>query len=273
MHITVYADILFLTNFLSNLFLLTLTEKIVRTDTRRLRRIVAAALGGVYACAAFLPQLTLLQSFVCRILAAGAMLCIAFRFHSYKHFLRCALLFTTALLLSGGCCYVLFFMTQLGIKTGAVLKSGIFYWHVPAHIIVLAFTAAYGLLFAFEKLITFYAARKQNLHTLRIVTPVGGVTLPALLDTGNALYDTASMLPVIIAEAKCFPMHAPQQHIPYRTLAGETHFMPVLRPLHVEIDGQRVGDCMLALTQTQLSSDGSFRALIHPALIQGESNS
>ncbi len=266
MHITVYADVLFLTNFLANWCLLGLTEKIVKTGARPWRLAAAAVLGGIYACAAFFPQLTLLQSFVFRILTALVMLCIAFRFRTCKHLLRCALIFVCALLLSGGGCYALFFMTKLGIKTGAVFKSGIFYWHVPIHSILLAFTGAYGLICVFERLITYYAVRKKNLHTLRIYTDAGIVTLPALLDTGNALFDPVSKLPVIVAEAACFGTVTPQRHIPYRTLAGETHFLPAVRPTRVEIDAATAGECMIALTGTRLCFDGSYRALIHPAV-------
>ncbi len=269
MHITIYADVLFLTNFLANLFLLRLTEKITKITAPPMRKLAAAFLGGIYACAAFFPQLSLLQSFIFRVLTAGVMLHIAFHFRSYKHFLRCNLIFLTASLLSGGICYALFFMTQLGIKTGTVFKSGIFYWHIPATVVLLAFFAASGILYAFETLANFYVSRKENLYTICVDTDGGRIALPALLDTGNALYDPPSRLPVLIAEADCFPKLATPCSIPYRTLAGETHFLPSFRPKSVEINGCPAADCMLALTQTRLSCDGSYRALIHPALIQG----
>lgn len=269
MQITVYVDVLFLTNFLSNLFLLEVTERIVRTGLRCWRRIVAALLGSMYACLAFYPELSFLQSATLRILTALVMLCIAFRFCTLRRFLRCTTVFFCAALLSGGACYALFFMTPLGIKTGAVLKSGVFYWHVPVYILLCGFAAMYTLLYAFEHLLAFCIQRRRSLHSLEFTIGQEYCCVPALLDTGNALFDATSGLPVIIAQADSVHTDtATLRRIPYRTLAGETKLLPVLRPEHISIDGCEVR-AMLALTPAQLSYENQFRALLHPACIQG----
>lgn len=269
MQITVYVDVLFLTNFLSNLFLLEVTEKLVRTGLRRWRRLIAALLGSLYACLAFYPDLSFLQGTTLRILTALTMLCIAFRFCTLRRFLRCTTVFFTTALLSGGACYALFFMTPLGIKTGAVLKSGVFYWHVPVYILLCGFAAVYALLYAFEHLLAFCIQRRRALHRLEFKIGQTHYCIPALLDTGNALFDALTGLPVIIAEADTVNTDtAALRRIPYRTLAGETKLLPVLKPEHIRIDGDEAF-AMLALTPARLSYEDQFRALLHPACIQG----
>ena len=269
MQITVYLDVLFLTNFLSNLFLLEVTEKLVRTGLRRWRRLVSALLGSMYACLSFFPALSFLQGAVLRILTALVMLCIAFRFCTLRRFLRCTTVFFCATLLSGGACYALFFMTPLGIKTGAVLKSGVFYWLVPVYVLLGGFGAVYALLYAFEHMLAFCIQRRRALHRLEFEIGQEHYCIPALLDTGNALFDTVRGLPVIIAEADSIHTDtAPLRRIPYRTLTGETKLLPILRPAHISIDGGEVR-AMLALTSVQLSYENQFRALLHPACIQG----
>ena len=269
MQITVYLDVLFLTNFLANLFLLEVTEKLVRTGLRRWRRLLSALCGSLYACLAFYPDLSFLQSAVLRILTALTMLCIAFRFCTLRRFLRCTIVFFCTALLSGGICYALFFMTPLGIQTGAVLKSGVFYWHVPVYILLIGFSAAYTLLYAFEHVLSFCTQRRHALHRLEFRIGKENCCIPALLDTGNALFDTVTGLPVIIAQAECVHTDtAALRRIPYRTLTGETSLLPVLRPEYISIDGSEVC-AMLAFTSVKLSYENQFRALLHPACIQG----
>ena len=190
---------------------------------------------------------------------------------SLKQFLQCSLWFLVVHLLAGGFSYALFFMTQLGIRTGTICSNSIFYWHVPGYIVLLAFLGAYGALCTMEKLLTFRAARKTSIHTVQISLNGTSITLPALMDTGNALYDPFTTLPVIIAEHSAVTItDAIHTHaIPYRTLAGEIRTLPTVRPDRVTIDGVVAPPCMLALTATRLCFDKQYRALLHPALIQG----
>lgn len=271
MHITIYADVLFITNLFSNLYLLLCTKKLTKNSAHFMRQLAGALLGSIYAVLLFFPSLSLLQSTMCKLLILLTLLCISFRFYSLKQFLQCALWFFSVHLLTGGLGYALFFMTQLGIQTGTVCSNGIFYWHVPIYIVLLAFIGAYGVLCATEKLLTFHAARKTNIYTLQISLNGTRITLPALMDTGNALYDPLYSLPVIIAEQNTISfIEATHSHtVPYRTLAGETRTLSAVRPDFVTIDGITAPPCILAFTDTRLSFDGQYRALLHPALIQG----
>jgi len=276
MHISIYADVLFLTNFLANFLLLHLTKKISKASTNILRLLASACLGSLYAMLLFFMPLTMWRSVLLHLLIGVAMLTVAFRFRSAKQLIQCALLYFSISLLSGGICYALFFLTSLGIASGAVLKNGVFYWHVPIYIIPIAFLLAYALCHALEKLLGFYALRKKNLYTLKLKYGDRQVTLRALVDTGNALYDPFNSLPVIVAEkSSAADLLTPETNtdtlhqIPYRTLEGKQHFLPAIKPDSIQIDGRAANDCMLALTDAKLSFDGQYTALLHNAAFQG----
>lgn len=268
MEITVYIDVLFITNFLSDFFLLHLTEKIARTEAHILRRIAAALLSSLYACLTFLQTLSFSQSIALRLLTALAMLCIAFRFCSPKQFARCTVIFLCGALLCGGACYALFFATPLGIQTGAIFKGGIFYWHIPVYVLLAAYAIVYALLYAFERLLSLYAHRHRLLYPLDIRLCGQAYSCTALLDTGNTLYDANTNLPVIILEADALPPSPIQRYITCRTIAGEAQTLPLIEPEAIYINGEKT-DAILALTQTHLNSEKQFRALLHPACIQG----
>ncbi len=270
MQITVYADLLFITNFLSNLFLLLTTEKILHTCTKTWRRTLAASVGALYAVCVYTKALAFLGQPVFFIVVLTLLMLCAFPIRSGKHLLRCWIVFLCVHALLGGICYVLFFMTNLGIRLGVVVKNGIVYLHVPFYIVFAAFLLGYALLCGLESFLSYIGARKSNLHTLCFSLGENNYSMSALLDTGNALFDPLTHLPVIIAQEDIFKADMQTlRHIPYRTLTGEANTLPALYIPKIYIDGRSAGSCMLAMTKASLSPDGQFCALLHPALFQG----
>ncbi len=271
MHITVYADLLFCTNFILNLFLLLCTKRLGKINSHIRRQLAGALLGSIYAVLAFFPSFTFLQSVLLKLALLPLLLLCSFRLHSCKQFAHCLILFGALQMLAAGGAYALFFMTDLGFATGAVVKNGIFYWHVPFFTVCCAALFAYGICFAGEKLLALYATRKQHIYTLQITLFEKTVTLSALLDTGNALYDCITQLPVIIAERQYIqPDNTTHSFsIPYKTLSGDVCSLPAYRPERITVNGKPAPPCVLALTEAQLCFDNTYQALLHPALIQG----
>ncbi len=270
MQITVYADLLFLTNFLTNLFLLMTTEKILQRRSNLWRRALAALLGALYAVCVYTKPLAFLGHPVLFGLFLTIVLLCAFPVYSGKHLLRCWLVFLCVHALFGGICYLLFFTTSLGIRFGAVLKNGVLYLHVPFYIPLATFPLGYALLLGLENIISYVNTRKSNLHILSFTTEEKNYTLSALLDTGNALYDSLTQLPVVIVQADAIDADTQNlRRIPYRTLTGEVRTLPAMYIQKIYIDGRETGGCMLALTDAKLSPDGRFCALLHSALFQG----
>ena len=78
MHVTIYADVLFLSNLLSNLYLLLCTKKLTKNNAHFMRQLTGALLGSIYAVLLFFPSLTLLESTMCKLLVLLTLLCISF---------------------------------------------------------------------------------------------------------------------------------------------------------------------------------------------------
>ena len=74
----IYADTLFALSVFTDYLLLVVTARFCSLRLRRWRYLAAAALGGVYAVAVFLPDMAWLAHPLCELCAAGFMGLIAF---------------------------------------------------------------------------------------------------------------------------------------------------------------------------------------------------
>ncbi|WP_274363333.1 sigma-E processing peptidase SpoIIGA [Paenibacillus thermotolerans] len=129
------------------------------------------------------------------------------------------------------------------------------------------------------------------------------INCQGLIDTGNHLYDPLTRTPVMVMEASLWSPHVPQQWldairsgeadsivgrmggeseeafpwperirlVPYRGINGRTKFMLAMKPDEVAImqDGRRIAvdKVLIGLDGGQLSSEGAYRAIVHPALV------
>lgn len=146
---------------------------------RAWRVALAAALGALYAAAAYLPGLSALRALPWAALACAAMLWVAARWRKALHLLRALALMFCATFLMGGTVYAL--SQALG---GAAL-----YWQLGA-------TAAACLAVVLGR-----HARHARLARTRVRVCLGEACaeLDGLVDSGNLLRDAVSGLPVVIA--------------------------------------------------------------------------
>lgn len=134
---------------------------------------------------------------------------------------------------------------------------------------------------------------------------IGGtaVSCKGLIDTGNHLYDPLTRTPVMVMEASLWREYVPEEWlaairsgeadsivgrldedagqsfpwrdrirlVPYRGINGRTKFMLAIKPDTVKImqgETQTVADkVLIGLDGGQLSSEGAYRAIVHPALV------
>lgn len=128
--------------------------------------------------------------------------------------------------------------------------------------------------------------------------------IPALLDTGNRLYDPLSRTPVMIIEAsilqhrlpprwserlltepvdqlvaelddvsrEAFPWFGRLRLIPYRGAGGSSRFMLAIKPdaatfFREDRPALRADRLLVGLDGGVLSAEGAYRAILHPELI------
>lgn len=200
MEITVYIDVLFLTNFIFDYFLLWLTDKLLRSHTSFWRLILAAAFGGTYAVLAFCLPTTILFSLFYKLLAGGLMATLALRpgsLHSLLQSVSVFYLVTTAL---GGSIFWIFYFSGVGAKFGAVLQSGSLYVNLPIYRVLLVALALFPITKAAFSLGRKISGRSRGILTLLIIYQGKKLHLKGFYDSGNLLQDEITGKSVIVAE-------------------------------------------------------------------------
>ena len=200
MQIKVYVDILFLINFISDFFLLSLTCVLLRLSPKMYRLTFAACFGALYSLAAFFVYIPLLYSAIAKGVVGFLMILLAFGAKNIRLLIKRICVFYLVTIAFSGVLYALLFSTSLGAKFGTVASGAEIYLNLPAYLLIVAavimyfiFSCAFG---AIEK----SREKGRFLKFVRISYSGKSVVLPALYDTGNFLTDPKEKKGVIIGE-------------------------------------------------------------------------
>lgn len=276
---TIYVDSLFTLNLIIDYFLLLCSAKVCGVPLRRVRYIIAAALGAAWAVASVLPDMVFISSAPMKLALAGFMSLIAFG--GETRLLRCLIVFLAVSAAFGGAVWGASMLAGTSV-------TGRLYIPVSFRVLVLSFAVCY---FAVS-LIFRRAAKKAERQLVRLTVGFGGRTVdfPALRDTGNGLYDPISGCAVAVVEASIllplFPAEAagallspdPSKTVeafsslpgfekrfrlvPYSAVGTSFGLLPAFRPDSVFVDGAQERGLLVALTQLRLSEGGEYSAII-----------
>ncbi len=276
----IYADTLFLINFIINYLILFASGHMVSLYIRRLRLALSAALGAVYSVLNFI--FPLFSSLPLKALLCVMMVLIAFGFKK-ELFLKSFLSFFAMSLSFGG---AVFFAANFLSVGSFSISDGVYYINLPAHILLLCAGGAYLLLSLIFKGSSGSAARK--LCKVKIEGEES-FTLSALQDTGNSLKAPGTNAPVVISDyahlRAAFPPRAREildsaksenlflllpelsefssfRLLSYRTLSCNFSLLLAYRPLAVSIDGRRYRDALIAICDEALCETNAYSALI-----------
>ncbi|MDD5938718.1 MAG: sigma-E processing peptidase SpoIIGA [Clostridiales bacterium] len=267
----VYLDEVFLLNGIIDYLLLLCASRLAGEPLRRPRMALAAALGGLYAAAVFLPEWAFLGHPACKLAAAAGMSLTAFG--GARHLLRVSLVFLGVSAAFGGGVLAL----QLFFGAPAVLDL---------KTVLLSAAGCYGFL----TLVFRRGARHTGGELAPAVLTLKGrrCRLTALVDTGNTLADPVTGKPVMVAEgekaAGLFPAgEAPSQEelkdpvggfekrrgdglrwrlLPYRAVGVEHALLLAVKVDGAVVGGQDYGPILVALAPGSLSDGGGYNALI-----------
>lgn len=218
------------------------------------RVLLGAALGCGYAVCAYLPWGHVLLGLIPRTAACAGMtlaLC-AGRLSDWRRTARAfAFVWVATLLLGGTGAGVMYLMGAAGYGPGAA-----------------AVTAVAGA--ALLALLTCQRNRRASNRTALLTVRSGGrrVILEALVDTGNALVEPVSNLPVIVVERRALHgLEAGRAHrpVPFTTVGGGG-VLEAFAAETVRVDGREV-EAYIAVYDGVLASDG--HALIPGRCVTG----
>jgi stage II sporulation protein GA (sporulation sigma-E factor processing peptidase) len=276
----VYADEVFLLNFIIDYILLLVTVKICGCGVSRARMVAAAALGGLYAvAAAAYPEGPLTAAPA--VIAAGAAVSAA-AFAGQARGVRLTVVFFAAAAAFAG---VVLALSLLGVGGGLPVN-------IDFKLLLVIFAACYAVL----SIVFRGAARAGGESYASLTIRLAGRELRAraLVDTGNALRDPITGSRVIVLgvneAAALFPRAVARalagiremgavgaleelgriegsvrfRLVPYSSVGVRGGMMPAFRPDEVLIDGVRERDALIALSPNSVSDNGTYSALVAP---------
>ena len=189
---TVYLDTAFAVNGSVNYLLLLSAAYLAGAPLRRGRFLLAAALGGLYAAASFVPALAFLHAAGMKAVLLAVMALIAFG--ARRQCLKLAMLFAAV---SGTLAGAAMLAVQLFHIGALILPGGVFY-PLRARAILLLAALCCGLCHLILSRVTAHSGQLIPL-TLRLGSRA--VPLTALLDTGNTLKDPLTGESVLVVDA------------------------------------------------------------------------
>ncbi len=196
----VYADVLVVVNIYITYLLLKSTALLLRERPDKIRLFLASFSGGLYSLTVLLPESFSFVLALCRVLAAGLFVFIAFGFRSLKLFLKQSLCFLFCSFIFAGLMFALWYFI---CPSGMYFNGSVVYFDIDILTLVVLTVVCYGFL----KLVDLIFRTRSPVNTIYYLTvELQGeeLRLKAFLDTGNRLCDPFTGYPVIIANTDSF---------------------------------------------------------------------
>ncbi len=248
----VYLDVLMLLNFLVDFLLLLGTNRLCGYPWGTKKAALSALLGGLYAGACMVPELSFLGNFLWRGVCLLIMSGIAFGFT--KNALRRGTVFILLSMAMGGLAMVI---NSRGFWSLVISGGGV------CLLCVLGFRNKLG---------------SQSFVPVELTYGEKKVSLTALQDTGNTLRDPVTGADVLVVGADVAQkltgltrsqLRSPVEFldaipglrlIPYRTVGQASGFLLALKMSEVKI-GNRRGNLLVAFAPEGLHPEGAYQAL------------
>ncbi|MBQ8024948.1 MAG: sigma-E processing peptidase SpoIIGA [Oscillospiraceae bacterium] len=266
----VYADLLFLINWLINGLLLVITARICDYPAPRRLCLLGGALGAGYSvCVLYWPVLT--HPLIKLSVGIAMVLCVFFR---YGPFVRACLIFFAVSAAFGGAVY------GAGLLTGRSLYG--LYTPISLRVLILSFAVSYGLI---RLVFARFGKHAGELAAVRIRLGDRTVNLHAIRDTGNSLKDPMTGRPAVVVSPDALaPLldsgtvailrqpgpaalseladgPVPFRLIPYHTVSSGCELMAAFTPHGVWVDGKPV-KAVVAVAPRSVSDGGAYSALL-----------
>lgn len=302
----VYADLIFLLNFLMDAAMLIVTAKTRKISFKWWRIVGSSFLGASYVVIMFLPVPLFLFTFSVKCMFCIGMIMTAFGFGSLQNLLRNLGTFLLVNFAVAGGMFGIHYVlaSSSDVMKGIVFtQSGVAMFQIQIGSVLFVLLLLIPLLWWFRTVLQSSKQREVlTAYVAEVTIHVGDFTASCkgLIDTGNQLYDPLTRTPVMVMEVSewgdVLPVEWLQRIrsadvdqiisglgveefiwqdrlrlVPYRGVNRNTQFMLAIKPDKVvithnstQIEASKV---LIGLDGGKLCSDGSYQAIIHPALI------
>ncbi len=272
MNITIYADVLFATNFLMDLVILFLTMMLGRIEFCLRRLTLATTLLALYGTVSFLPELQLFFSMLGKILAGAVAVWMLKPQGGWRGFLKARIIFSLVSAGIGGVVYALVVGANLGRELQAVSVNGGIYFLLDIRLLLAGIFVSYGLLFVFRNSCIRNFSRDRILVPLSFQMGEETFVLTALIDTGCELTAPLTGEGALLIPQSILGRKTPKESfwLPARTAGGESQ-LPAFYPETVECLDSRYEFTevpVIGLLDHSLSRDGLYSGILNPQLLR-----
>lgn len=193
----IYAEYLIMENVIINYIILYVTKKITRTETSKLRLLIAALIGSVYTLVMFFPSLNFMTKFTVKVAISVLIIIFAFNPEKFSNFIRLLSTFYVTAFVFAGATFALFYV----MNTNFSVYNGVFYIKdFPIRFLILGITLSFILIKYVFKYLQIKLGKTDVLTNVIINLNNKQANIVALVDTGNSLKEPISQRPVIIVE-------------------------------------------------------------------------
>ena len=183
-------------NLIVNYFLLLATAKFLKLSVSRRRLVLGALLGAVYSLYILLPELLVVFSMAVKLFMSVTIVLLAFGYGSLKRFVRALLCFY---FVNFGFAGIMFGIWYVFAPKGLIINNGVVYFQISP-IILLLLTLCCYIVFRIISRVTGREEPDSLYCTVEFMVDGKKGTIKAKVDTGNALCEPFSGLPVMVTE-------------------------------------------------------------------------
>ena len=277
----VYADSLFLMNFIINMIILKLTDVFSKSKTPTLRLCFSASVGALYAVCMFFPQVSFLYILPFKMFISAVLVFLTDVKMSIVPFIKkCAIFYLVSFTFAGILLATLFFIPEE--KYGVpIFRNGILYFNIsPISLIITSLVSVFIIWLSSG---IFSKSKNMGIKNLKIVLGDKNCILSALSDTGNLLTEPISNLPVIIVDKNfikpLFPSGIPDcenpysqkakiRLIPYSSIGCRSSIMTGFIPDKIVFDNKKEINAIIGISEESLSETKEYGALFNPCILK-----
>lgn len=203
MTIEVYIDIVFMVNFVMDFLLLYLQSKALRRRVSLNRVFIGAFVGAGLMCViTIIPKLNYIVflSFS-YLLTSMLMVLVTFKPKKIIEIVRLTFILYGVAVGIGGIIFFLYYYSGAGLGINRIIKGEVFNG-INLQLLLLFAFCAIVIFVIFMSILSRVSNVTTRIYELQLFYKDRSVKVPALLDTGNHLYDPITNWPVIISEAR-----------------------------------------------------------------------
>lgn len=262
----VYIDILFIENFIVNLFLLYVTAQTLKIRIRMLNIFLSAVLGSLYAVTTIYMNFMYLSNIPIKFMVALIMILILFRKKDFWFNMKSTIILALCSMLLAGLCIFIEFNKNLSFS----MKYGGFSYKILLSALMIIYIVLHRIIV--------YVKDRQDITRLtfevEIVTDDFQKKVNAFIDTGNELREPITNLPVMIVEKEILKnLNIKEEEkfiIPYRVVNGYAGKLEGFRPKLIRVFKENKAEdyqVIVAFCDEKLSALNDYNALLSRGIL------